>query len=158
MEVDSTAQVTEKGTVDWEEEFKHKPLSDVDLTDLKRDSSEEEVRKLAEVVIRFKHILSDGKLDNNGNVTPSHSTTCKIHTIVVDPKLMSTPRRLSPTDQKMSQDIVEEHKLSGLIEKSYAPWSSSLVAHHLTSAYFVSSCVAVTVSRPSKSNKLSPRA
>ena len=63
MGADLDTQMTARRTANWKEEFEHKPLSVVDMSELMRERSPEEVEKIARVLIKFKHVLSDGELN-----------------------------------------------------------------------------------------------
>ena len=66
------------------------PLSQIDLTQLERERSEVEVRKLKEVIFKYRHLLSDGHLDCSASRIIKHNTACKITTTVQEPHIQST--------------------------------------------------------------------
>ena len=70
---------------DWRE-FEREPLKSVDLTELRKQRTPEQVEKLARVLFKYKHLLSDGTLDFRTNPTVKHSTTCTIRTTEENPK------------------------------------------------------------------------
>ena len=90
-----------KESEDWEREFLSAPLIHVDLTELRKQRSPEDVAKLAKLLIRYKHILSDGVLDFTAEGCIKHRTVCKIATSVPNPKIHSVPRHVSPEGRAM---------------------------------------------------------
>jgi exodeoxyribonuclease III len=106
---------------DWAKE----PLSQIDLTALKQERSEEEVKKLMKVIWEYRDLLSDGKLDFGTDDNPKHSTVCKIITTVPDPQIQSTNRSMAPGDRELHKKQIEDRLKEGVIEPSCAPWSSN---------------------------------
>ena len=125
---DSTDNETKQSEQDAEEEdWLKEPLKSVGLTELGKERSPEEVKKLKHVVWEYRHLLSDGQLDFKSDKVAKHSTVCKITTTVEDPVIQSTNRSMSPDDREQFKKLVADRLREGVIEKSCAPWSSNSV-------------------------------
>ena len=106
---------------DWTKE----PLTQVDLSQLKGERSEDEIKKLMRVIWKYRHLLSDGHLDLTKTSATKHLAVCRIVTSVEDPHIQATNRSVSPADLELGRKLIEERLREGIIEKSCAPWSSS---------------------------------
>ena len=69
--------------------------------------------------------MSNGELDYTIRKTEPHSTTCQIQTTIADPVLQSANRSASPQDRDIHKKMIEQKLAEGVIEKSFAPWSSN---------------------------------
>ena len=110
--------------VDWSE-FEREPLKSVDLRELKQQRTEREVILLVLLLIRYKHILSNGELDFNTNPKVKHDTTCTITTATDNPKIVARPIRCSPDEAKAMAKSIGDKEREGVIEPSKAPWCSN---------------------------------
>ena len=106
---------------DWTKE----PLKSVSLKELIAERTPEEVAKLKHILWKYRHILSNGELDFKSQPKPPHSNTCRIDTTIADPVIQSANRSASPEDRDLFKKITEQKIEEGVIEKSYAPWSSN---------------------------------
>lgn len=121
------AQETKAEEADWRQELEQdKLLKCVDLTET-RKRSPSDFEKMAKLLIRYKHLLSDGSLDYVANPTAKHNTTCEIVTTEQNPKILSHMRSSNPEDQRIFMEIVQQKAAEGVIEPSRAPWSSNAV-------------------------------
>ena len=68
----------------WEKDFEAEPLKSVQLEELEKTRTPEEVRKLKMCLWRFKHIISDGTLDFRNSPNTCHNTTCDITTMKLE--------------------------------------------------------------------------
>ena len=93
------AGIATESSVDWSE-FEKEPLRSVDLKELKEQRSVEDVEKLAHLLIKYKHILSDGSLDFRSNPGVKHNTTATIKTTIDNPKIVARGQRCSPDEVK----------------------------------------------------------
>ena len=123
-EIDTERQTSPQGPFDWEQ-FKHEPLKSVDLTELKKQRTPEEVEKLARVLVKYKHLLSDGTLDFRTNPTVKHSTTCTIRTTEENPKIVARGQRCNPEEAQEFTKQINQKIREGVIEPSCAPWCSN---------------------------------
>ena len=89
---------------DWTP-FEKEPLKSVDLKELKKQRSEQDVRKLATLLIRYQHLLSDGTLPQND--TLKHSTTAIITTTEEYPKIQARGRGCNPNEAKEYAQMIE---------------------------------------------------
>ena len=96
------------------------PLSQIDLTQLRKERSEVEGRKLMEVIYKYRQLLPDGHLDVSASRIIKHNTSCKITTTVPEPHIQSTNRSAAPEDRELYKKIIEERLKEGVIEKSCA--------------------------------------
>ena len=83
--------------IDWSE-FEVEPLKSVNFTELKEQRSKEEVEKLAQLLIKYKHLLSNGELDFRTNPNVKHNTTATITTTIDNPKIVARGQRCSPEE------------------------------------------------------------
>ena len=109
---------------DWTP-FEKEPLKSVDLKELKKQRSEQDVRKLATLLIRYQHLLSDGTLPQND--TLKHSTTAIITTTEEYPKIQARGRGCNPNEAKEYAQMIEAKMKENIIEPSNAPWCSNAI-------------------------------
>ena len=110
------AQVTDEVVAaDWTKE----PLTQVDLSQLKGERSEDEIKKLMRVIWEYRHLLSDGHLDFTKTSAPKHPTVCRIVTSVEDPHIQATNRLVSE-DLELGRKLIEEPLKEEFFEKSCA--------------------------------------
>ena len=97
---------------DWTKE----PSTQVDLSQLKGERSEDEIKKLMRVIWEYRHLLSDGHLDFTKTSAPKHPTVCRIVTSVEDPHIQATNRSVSPADLELGRRLIEERLKEGIFE------------------------------------------
>ena len=114
------ATITE-AAFDWKQ-FENEPLKSVDLTELKKERTEAEVEKLARLLVKYKHLLSDGSLDFKSNPNVLHNTTATIET---NPKIFARGRGCSPQEAEAYLKAISDKEREGVIEPSHAPWCSN---------------------------------
>ena len=100
-------------------------LKSVDLTELKKQRKPEEVEKLARVLVKYMHLLSDGTLDFRTNPTVKHSTTCTIRTTEENSKIVARGQRCNPEEAQEFTKQINQKIREGVIEPSCAPWCSN---------------------------------
>jgi hypothetical protein len=105
--------------------FEEEPLKSVDLSELRKQRSEEEVEKLARLLVKYKHLLSDGTLDFRTNPTVKHGTTATITTTEANPKIFARGQKCNPEEMKIFVDTIKGKEKEGVIEPSCAPWCSN---------------------------------
>ena len=110
--------------VDWSE-FEHEPLKSVNLKELREQRSIEDVEKLALLLIRYKHLLSNGELDFRTNPNVKHDTQCTITTTTDNPKITARGTRCNPEETKVYMNEIAKKAQEGVIEPSRAPWCSN---------------------------------
>jgi len=108
---------------DWTQ-FDVEPLKSVDMTELRKQRSPADVEKLAKLLVKYKHLLSDGVLDFNTNVV-KHNTTCKISTTVQNPKIVARGQKCTPEEKNEFAKDMAKKIGEGIIEPSFAPWCSN---------------------------------
>ena len=96
-------------------------MKSVNLEDLKLQRTPAEMAKLAEFLIEFKDLLSDGTLDFSSAGKVKHDTTCEIITTVDNPRIVSTSRPTNPADYDQFAKLVEKK-----LEESYRAESSTV--------------------------------
>jgi hypothetical protein len=107
-----------------ERHFQEEPLKSVDLTELRRQRTKEEVRKVMEFLVTKKHVLSDGRLNYTDDSRSPHNTTCDIKTTEENPRIVSTPRPVNPKEREEQEAIIREKLEEGVIEPSCAPYET----------------------------------
>ena len=83
------------------------------MRELKEQRSEEEVAKLARLLIRYKDRLSNGELDFRTNPNVKHDTTATITTTTDNPKIVSRPMRCSPDEAKAMMESIGQKEREG---------------------------------------------
>ena len=111
-------------TFDWKE-FEEEPLKSVNLKELREQRTQEEVEKLAGLLKKYKHLLSDGVLDFRTDTTSKHNTTCTINTTESNPKIVARGQKCSPEEKKEFIKEMGKKDSEGIIEPSFAPWCSN---------------------------------
>ena len=101
--------------MEFEKFFQEEPLKSVDLSELKKQRSAEEVKRIMQFLVSKKHVLSDGKLDYLKNPSPQHSVTCEIRTTVDNPRIVSSSRSTSPADREEYEGMLREKLREGVI-------------------------------------------
>lgn len=119
-------QISIEEKIDWTA-FEKEPLKSVDLTELRKQRTEEEVRKLASLLIKYQHLLSDGMLDFTNTDSTKHSTTAIIKTLEDNPKIVARGMRCDPIETQAFETATEKLKKEGIIEPSNAPWCSNAI-------------------------------
>ena len=95
------------------------------MRELKKQRTQVEVEKLAKLIIKYKHLLSDGTLRNDGE--RKHDTCVTIQTTVENPKIVARGYGRNPQEIKEYQEVVDRMLRDGLIERSHAPWCSNAI-------------------------------
>jgi hypothetical protein len=101
------------------------PLESVDLKELRQQRSEQDVKKLTDLLVKYKHLLSDGSLDFHTNPHVKHDTTAAITTTVEFPKIVARGTRCNPEETKAYMKAIGDKEKEGVIEPSRAPWCSN---------------------------------
>ena len=78
--------------------------------------SVQEVEKLARLLVKYKHILSNGELDFKANPNVKHSTTAEITTTTQNPKIVARGQRCSP-EEKIESMGTRKEKRAKVVEK-----------------------------------------
>ena len=78
--------------LDWSE-FEHESLKSINLKEIREQRSIEDVEKLALLLIKYKHLLSNGELDFRTNSNVKHDTQCTITTTSDNPKITAKRTR-----------------------------------------------------------------
>ena len=107
-------------------EFEHEPLKSINLKKIGEQRSIENVEKLALMLIKYKHLLSNGELGC------SHKSKCQArHPMHNHDNIGQSPRssqgQLDATPRRLKvymSEIVKKAK-EGVIEPSRAPWYSN---------------------------------
>ena len=110
--------------IDWKQ-FEIEPLKSIDLVELRKQRTTREVEFLARLLIKYKHLLSDGSLDFRTNPNVKHNTTATIRTTENNPKIVARGQKCNPEETKEFTKQISQKLKEGVIEPSYAPWCSN---------------------------------